>query len=352
MIKVLFVSPQTEVGKGGIAVFTDIFLDNSAKAGLDCDLLNIALHRARTKTGKRNFLDEYRRTRRIASDLKTKLKKNKYDVAYINTSCGTFGIARDYFIANAIKRKQPQCKIVVQFHCDVATQCFRRIAKFYLKRMARVCDNLFALNQASDRFLRETCGKASIIVPNFIEESFVRTVPKSVSETIRKALFVGSVQAQKGVYEIIELANRFPLIDFVLLGNVCESFAKIAIPDNVRMFGVKKREEIMQALDEADVFIFPTHSEGFSVALLECMARGVPSVTTDVGANLKMLENQGGRVVPVRDVDQMEQALREIMPKEVREKMSRWSVEKVKNNYTAAAVLENIAHHIRNLLNS
>ena len=49
MIKLLLVSPKTEQSKGGIAVWTDAFLENCDKYGISCDLLNIATIGKRAK---------------------------------------------------------------------------------------------------------------------------------------------------------------------------------------------------------------------------------------------------------------------------------------------------------------
>ena len=43
------------------------------------------------------------------------------------------------------------------------------------------------------------------------------------------------------------------------------------------------REQVYEALRAADVFVFPTLSEGFSKALLEAMAAALPVVTTASG---------------------------------------------------------------------
>ena len=106
-MKLLLISPQTADAKGGIAVWTDTFLQNASKVNLECDLLNTALLRARKNERKRNLLDEFKRTRNIFSNLKSMLKSTSYEVAHLNTSCGTFGMVRDYFISRKIKRKSP-----------------------------------------------------------------------------------------------------------------------------------------------------------------------------------------------------------------------------------------------------
>ena len=121
MIKLLLVSSKTEQSKGGIAVWTDAFLAHCNHYGVDCDLLNIATIGVRAKQGnaKRNFKDEFIRTKMIFRNLRANLKDNFYDATHINTSCGTFGLIRDYLTLNKIKKKRPSCKRILHFHCDI-----------------------------------------------------------------------------------------------------------------------------------------------------------------------------------------------------------------------------------------
>jgi len=351
-IDLLLVSPQTEHAKGGIAVWTDTFLKNCEKTDLRCDLLNTALLRPRKQERKRNLLDEAKRTHLIFCGLRKKLKSVSYPVTYLNTSCGTFGMIRDYLIAKTIKRKQPHCKIILQFHCDIEHQSTAGITQKYLKKILTTVDERFVLNAKNAQYLRQKYSAESTVIPNFIDEELVRKAPKFIGESIKNAVFVGFVHAQKGIHELFLLANRLPSITFTLIGEVREDLAQNTLPQNVILLGAKKREEILSILDGADVFVFPTHSEGFSIALLEAMARGLPCVTTNVGANLDMIENQGGRVVDVGDVDAMEQALRQMDSPDTRQQMSEWSVRKVQLSYTTSAVLENIQNRIRSLLHS
>jgi glycosyltransferase involved in cell wall biosynthesis len=66
-------------------------------------------------------------------------------------------------------------------------------------------------------------------------------------------------------------------------------------------------------LRRADVFLLPTVQEGFSNALLEAMAAGLPVVATDVGGNREAFtDGEGGRLVPPRDPSAIAAALLEI----------------------------------------
>jgi glycosyltransferase involved in cell wall biosynthesis len=64
------------------------------------------------------------------------------------------------------------------------------------------------------------------------------------------------------------------------------------------------------AFHEADLFILPTHSENFGIAVAEALSAGVPAITTH-GAPWQLLEEEGcGWWVPV-SVDGISTALRD-----------------------------------------
>src|SRR5260370_28144661 len=51
-------------------------------------------------------------------------------------------------------------------------------------------------------------------------------------------------------------------------------------------------------LSDADVFLLPSRREGFSNAILEAMAAGLPVIRTDLGGNAEPIEHgRGARIV-------------------------------------------------------
>ena len=83
-----------------------------------------------------------------------------------------------------------------------------------------------------------------------------------------------------------------------------------AVRPRVRVVPSVDRRGLYDALRAADVFVFPSLSEGFSKALLEAMAAGLPIVATAVGAGVDTLrDGANALVVPPADAGAMATAV-------------------------------------------
>jgi len=83
-----------------------------------------------------------------------------------------------------------------------------------------------------------------------------------------------------------------------------EDLERLAAEKNVsgliRFLG--RRDDIPDLLQAADIYVLPSLKEGFSNALVEAMAAGLPAVATDVGGNAEAVEHgRSGWIVPPRD---------------------------------------------------
>lgn len=337
-MKLLLISVKSTVSRGGIAMWTEHYLSQCAAHGIDCTLVNTEAvgKRAVSGTAKRNMTDELVRLKRVFKDLHCALKRD-IDVAHLNTSCGNFGLFRDYLIACRIKKKG--IPLITHYHCDIPYWIHNGFSKKYLQKLAAISDRNLVLCENSSRYLQEQFGVPSVKVPNFIAKTAILDSQKEIAQTAQRVVFVGRVSEAKGAAEIYALAKRFPEMTFELVGEVSELVASWEKPENILLYGGMSPKQVQEHLDSADIYLFPSHSEGFSVALMEAMARGVPAIATDVGANADMLSNSCGIIVKKGDVDAMEQALKKLQDSSLRKEISCKSVEKVRTHYTADAVI-------------
>ncbi len=349
-MNVLLISAKAEHPNGGIAIWTEHYLNAcGCESNLSCDLVNVAMtgKRAACATAKRSVKDEIARTRGIMKQLKGCLNKCSYDVAHLNTSVGTYGIIRDYMLARKIEKKG--IPVVLHFHCDIPSWVTNRITAHFLKRILIVSKMNLVLCESSRRYLLDRFSAESVKIPNFVDGKLIST-PKTVRPRIQNVLFVGRVSAEKGAGEIYKIARCFPDIVFSMVGEVSSEAASWKCPDNVKLLGVKDHSQVLSDLDDADLFLFPSYTEGFSLALAEAMARGLPVIATNVGANEEMLENKGGVIVPVGDVEAMKVALEQMKASETRQKMSDWNRNKVRDQYETSQVIRFLMQCYKNVM--
>jgi glycosyltransferase involved in cell wall biosynthesis len=339
-MRILLISVKSNISRGGIATWTERFLKNCNEHEIYCDLVNTEMigKRSVNGTSRRNFLDEIIRTFRIFRDLKQCLKHGVYDVAHLNTSCGSFGLLRDYFIAKCIKRKG--IKLITHFHCDIPDWIKNTISHMFLGKLVTLSNECLVLCEKSRVFLEEGFNVASQKVPNFLDDELIRADNKPISNNLRTALFVGRVSRAKGAYELYALAKKFHSIEFRLVGEVDKEIIMLEKPENVTLVGSLTHNEVLFEMDKADIFVFPSHSEGFSLALIEAMARGLPIVATDVGAAIDMLSNGCGIITYVEDVKAMAEAIERLNDLEVRKNISDSAINKVRTQYTTGTILE------------
>jgi glycosyltransferase involved in cell wall biosynthesis len=77
---------------------------------------------------------------------------------------------------------------------------------------------------------------------------------------------------------------------------------------NLRFVG--SRNDVDDIMLAADIGILCSHEEGFSNAIIECMAAGLPMVVTDVGGNSEAVSDKStGYVVPPHNPNELGQAL-------------------------------------------
>lgn len=337
-MRILLVSPLPPPA-GGIATWTEKYRDYCLEKGIPLSIVNNAVQGSRAKqlNTKRRLLDEVKRTWYVLKELQQKIKMDHPDVVHLNTPCGRFGIFRDLLCVWYTNRKG--IPVILHCHCNIQDQLAGKAAERAFCRMAKKSQKVLVLNEPSFAYASRFALDKAMIVPNFIESRCL-TAWRTTAERIRTVVFVGYVQKTKGVWEILQAAEQLPEMEFLLVGAVKDDCFSQRRPANVRFLGPQPHEAVFEILRGADVFLFPSYSEGFSNALTEAMASGLPVIATDVGSNKEMIENNGGMIVPVGDGDAIVKALRMLDGSiEQRSAMSAWNVEKVRRCYLRDSVM-------------
>lgn len=92
-----------------------------------------------------------------------------------------------------------------------------------------------------------------------------------------KVIFVGRVEKLKGHETVKFLAKEFPNVDFTLVGHILDEPSKLT---NMKYLGHLPSAEVLKALNSSDLFLFPSFSEGSSLACQEALSMGIPGLVS------------------------------------------------------------------------
>jgi hypothetical protein len=134
-----------------------------------------------------------------------------------------------------------------------------------------------------------------------IAREFTRTYPNNFSlQRPLKILFLGQVIIRKGIaaiFEAIALLTDYPL-EFWFVGEVKVKPPQTLIKHpQIKWFGAVSRNTTNYYYQQADVFLFPTHSDGFGLTQLEAQSWKLPLIVSQFcGAVVK--EQNNGLILP------------------------------------------------------
>jgi glycosyltransferase involved in cell wall biosynthesis len=87
-----------------------------------------------------------------------------------------------------------------------------------------------------------------------------------------------------------------------------EQVTRLRIAEHVLFLGT--RDDVPSLLCSADIGILSSHEEGFSNAIIESMAAGLPMIATAVGGNHEaIIDGATGLIVPPHDSQRMSEAI-------------------------------------------
>jgi glycosyltransferase involved in cell wall biosynthesis len=120
-------------------------------------------------------------------------------------------------------------------------------------------------------------------------------------------LWMGRLTRVKRPDRVIELAKRFPKVNFIMAGDgelKEELEAKSA--RNVKLLGVQSSDEMFSL---ADIVLLTSDSEGMPLTLIEGQMAGVPAIATDVGSVSEIVEHEVTGLVTSTQIDQIASSL-------------------------------------------
>lgn len=133
-------------------------------------------------------------------------------------------------------------------------------------------------------------------------------------------------------------------------GSLRRKVREYGFEDNIRWLG--SVADVPALLAAADIALLASHEEGFSNALIEYMAAGLPAIATDVGGNAEAVEHgETGLIVPAGNPQLLAEAISRLANNpDLRESMGRNGRARVQHRYALSTCVQNYVELYRRLL--
>ncbi len=201
--------------------------------------------------------------------------------------------------------------------------------KIAYRLLSRMPDRVFAVSEE----VRRHCIRVDRIAPDKVTVIYngIDVLPEAHTadpprpEGRAHITTVGNIRRVKGHDVFIEaaalLASRFPHSSYSIGGAVLEQDYFANLQATVASLGLSDRfsfvgpvHSLPEHLAQADIFVMPSRSEGFSNAIIEAMAAALPVVATNVGGNAEaVVDLLTGLIVPPEDPGALAEALASLL---------------------------------------
>ena len=178
----------------------------------------------------------------------------------------------------------------------------------------------------------------------------------------RVILYMGRLHAIKGMDILARsfagVARRFEDAMMLIAGpdedgtrrRIEETLDMSGLLDRAVFTGMLTGEDWYAAFRCADVFVLPSYSEGFSIAILEGLAAGLPAVISDQ-CNFPEVEQSGAGLVVSPDDTSFAKALTALLSdKALTDRMGENGLRMIKERYNWTAIAQSIAKAYESIL--
>jgi glycosyltransferase involved in cell wall biosynthesis len=192
-------------------------------------------------------------------------------------------------------KKRPGNKIV-----NLLGQYAQKFSFFLIRRKA---DKIILVNHLIKSELVKTGFKEEkiFVSSNGIDFEYYDKLGKG--DFSYDGIFLGRLSFSKGIYDLIEIWKRvtgeFPDAKLAIIGggekstkeDLQKKINESGLQKNIRLMGFLKDKEAHKILKSGKIFIFPSHEEGWGIAMAEAMACGLPAISWNLSVFKDVFEN-------------------------------------------------------------
>lgn len=186
--------------------------------------------------------------------------------------------------------------------------------------------------------------KKITLIPNGIPDKYFKKAKGSIFRKKYKiksketmVLCLGRLHKSKGFDQVVNVAHKFKNVKFVIAGKdggFKKEIKKLIQKNNLKniiLVGEVSEKEKMQAFAAADIFVHPSHYEGFGIVVLEAFAQNTAILTSNKGG-LPWVVSDAGLIFKDGDLQDLKEKLGKLISdKKLRGKLAKKGLKRVQN---------------------
>lgn len=199
---------------------------------------------------------------------------------------------------------------------------YRSFKGFFLgKVLYRLANGIVFQTKEAQDFFPKAIQEKSAIIFNPVADNFYRIIRSKQPQNIITCGRLSIAKRQELLIKAFShLVNKFPQENLLIYGEgkqkkyLEEWIAKLNLQNRVFLMG--QSNNIAEILSQAKVFVLSSDYEGMPNALMEAMAVGVPSVSTDCpcgGPRDLIKDGQNGLLVPCNNEKKLTLAMEKLL---------------------------------------
>ncbi|OWW19979.1 glycosyltransferase family 4 protein [Noviherbaspirillum denitrificans] len=205
--------------------------------------------------------------------------------------------------------------------------------QYFIRRLPKVEGLLFISESTMNDFMRDfpLCAAERCVIPLGTELARLQAPadPRVVAELRKRfdigryILYVGTIEPRKNILGLVkafeQVAPTHPDIKLVIAGKLGWDYDSLLqyieaspLRDRIVLTGYVNETEKHALLKSADLFTYVSFYEGFGLPVLEGMAAGVPSITSNISSMPEVAGNGALQVNP-NNTDEIAAAMRSLL---------------------------------------
>ena len=252
------------------------------------------------------------------------------DIMNVTTLISTLGLKIPIIVAERTHPKYYKLPILYQ-----------RLRLLFYPKAARV----IVQTESAGHYFKNL--KNIYVIPNAVPQPNI--LKKNTTSFPSHIISIGRLCPFKGFKTLIQafsnLSQHYPKLTLTIYGegqereNLENLIVSLNLRDKVYLPGAIKN--VQEALIKADLFIFPSHYEGFPNALCEAMAVGLPVIASNCSGNIDIIrEGVDGRLFPIGDIESLTKIALELLKDAEQRRYLSENALKIRNRFNPKHVFD------------